>query len=132
MKPRLMNHSVYAAAVYLFLSPSTPNAIAKASSTKMNVSLIQKLARKTRYSRKCIPSRWYSAPAVVSIYLLGMRKGIQMKIALMMKPAMKTTSMESCTRWCRFVSKIVSRIKPAAPMMAKPIANPAKIFSVML
>jgi len=42
---------------------------------------------------------------------------------------MKTTSIATCTCGYRLVSKMVSRIKPAPPMMANAIAKPDKIFS---
>jgi len=39
----------------------TPKVMARASSMKMKLSLIQKEARRMRYSRKWMPRRWYSA-----------------------------------------------------------------------
>lgn len=62
MKMNETVNSRAAAIVHRFWFPITTNAIASAISMKMNASLIQKLIRSTRYSRKCIPSRWYSAP----------------------------------------------------------------------
>jgi hypothetical protein len=45
---------------------------------------------------------------------------------------MKTANMAWWTLGKRLVSKIVKKIKPKPPMIAKAIAKPDRIFSVML
>ena len=56
-----MIHSMMAAELSAVLYCVTPKAMARAISTMMKVSFIQKLARRIRYSRKKMPNRWYSA-----------------------------------------------------------------------
>lgn len=62
-----------------------------------------------------IPRRWYSQ---------------QMKMAETTYPTMNKSRKMSCRVGCLSVSKILSKIKPAVPMIANTMDNPLRTFSV--